>query len=168
MGYNLERLLGIYWWTWKTNICLKNCWSEPIKNKTILTFTIQTPGYISILHLHIKNLDNMIYSSTDIECDRLKLVILCHFYLFYPPKNPKNQNFEKMKIAGDIIILHMGTENHNYMMYSSWDTKWDRQNFLTFWVIFFSFKKGKKWIFYKILKKNSKKSTWRYYWFILV
>ena len=42
-------------------------------------------------------------------------------------KNPKNQNFEKMKkIAGDIIILHMCTKNHNHMRYSSWDTKWDR------------------------------------------
>ena len=30
-------------------------------------------------------------------------------------KNPKNQNFEKMKkIAGDIIILHMCTKNHNH------------------------------------------------------
>ena len=42
-------------------------------------------------------------------------------------KNPKNQTFEKMKkIAGDIIILHMCTKNHNHMRYSSWDTKWDR------------------------------------------
>ena len=30
------------------------------------------------------------------------------------------------KIAGDIIILHMCTKNHNHMRYSSWDTKWDR------------------------------------------
>ena len=36
-------------------------------------------------------------------------------------KNSKNQ-----KIAGDIIILHMCTKNHNHMRYSSWDTKWDR------------------------------------------
>ena len=26
------------------------------------------------------------------------------------------------KIAGDIIILHMCTKNHNHMMYGSWDT----------------------------------------------
>ena len=39
----------------------------------------------------------------------------------------KNQTFEKMKkIAGDIIIFHMCTKNHNHLMYSSWDTKWDR------------------------------------------
>ena len=43
-------------------------------------------------------------------------------------KNPKNQNFEKMKIknAGDIIILHMSTRNHNYSCYSYWDKKWDK------------------------------------------
>ena len=41
-------------------------------------------------------------------------------------KNPKNQNFEKMKkIAGDIIILHMCTKNHNHVRYSSWDTEWE-------------------------------------------
>ena len=47
----------------------------------------------------------MIYSSLDIECDRMKLVILGHFNSFTPPptlKNPKIQNFENMKkIAGD-------------------------------------------------------------------
>ena len=30
------------------------------------------------------------------------------------------------KIAGDIIILHMCTKNHNHMRYSSWDKEWDR------------------------------------------
>ena len=40
----------------------------------------------------------MIYSSWDIECDRLRLLIMSHFMSFIlPPKNPKNQNFEKMK-----------------------------------------------------------------------
>ena len=49
-----------------------------------------------------------IISSTYVECCRLKLVILGHLLPFCPPKNPKNQNFEKMKkLAGDIIILHI-------------------------------------------------------------
>ena len=72
----------------------------------------------------------MIYSSWDIERDRLKLVILGHFLPFYSPKNQKNHNFEKMKkIAGDIIILLMRTKNHNHMMYGSWDTEWDTEFF---------------------------------------
>ena len=37
-------------------------------------------------------------------------------------KNPKNQNFEKMKkIAVFIIILRMCTKNYDQMMYGSWD-----------------------------------------------
>ena len=54
----------------------------------------------------------------------------------------KNQNFEKMKkIAGDIIILHICTKNHNHnhMKYNSWDREWDRQNYLSFWAIFWPF-----------------------------
>ena len=43
------------------------------------------------------------------------------------------------KFAGDIIILHMCTKNHNYMMYSSWDTEWYRQKNLSFWAIFCPF-----------------------------
>ena len=42
----------------------------------------------------------------------------CPFTPPHPPKNPKNHNFEKIKIkniAGDIIILHMCTNNHNHM-----------------------------------------------------
>ena len=42
------------------------------------------------------------------------------FFALLPPKNPKNQKFEKMKnIAGDIIILHICTKNYNHMMYGS-------------------------------------------------
>ena len=53
----------------------------------------------------------MIYSSLDIEQNILTLVILGHFLPFYPPKNPKNKKFGKMKkFAGDIIILHMCTQ----------------------------------------------------------
>ena len=63
-------------------------------------------------------------------------VILDHFLPFYPPKNPKNQNFEKMKQPpGDIIILHMCTINDNHMMYGSRDMERDRQNHLSFWTI---------------------------------
>ena len=68
------------------------------------------------------------------------LVILEHFLSFYPPDNPKNQNFEKLrKKHGDIIILHMCTINDNHMMYGSWDMKRDGQNFLSFWTVFCHF-----------------------------
>ena len=84
----------------------------------------------------------MIYNSWDIECDRLKFVIMSHFLPFYhtPPhptllKTKKIIILKKKKnIVGDIIILHMCTKNHNHMRYSSWDT--DKHNFLLCWVIF--------------------------------
>ena len=44
----------------------------------------------------------------------------CHFGLFlpfYPPNNPKFQNFEKMKQPPADIILHKCTTNGNYMIY---------------------------------------------------
>ena len=52
------------------------------------------------------------------------------------PSKPKKSEFGKnTKIAGDIIISHMCTKNHNHMRYSSWDTEWDRLNLLSFWSI---------------------------------
>ena len=52
------------------------------------------------------------------------MVIFCPLTPF--PKNPKHQNFEKMKnITGDIIILQMCTKNHDHMKYGFWDTNWD-------------------------------------------
>ena len=53
--------------------------------------------------------------------------ILDHFLPIYPPKNPKNQNFEKKKkTPGDITILHMCPINDNHTMYGSWDMECDR------------------------------------------
>ena len=80
------------------------------------------------LHMRTTNDNHVINSFWDMECDRQKfLVILDCFCPFYPPNNPKNENFAKMKNApGDIIILHMCTINDNDMMYGSWDMECDR------------------------------------------
>ena len=87
-----EFWFGVFWSTWKTTIYQKSCWSGPIKNVRVLIFTVlyffskkkrKTPGDIIILHLCTKNL-NIIYSSCDIHCDRLKLVIMDHFLPFSP------------------------------------------------------------------------------------
>ena len=75
---------------------------------------------------------------------------------FYPPNNPKNQNFEKMNIIARHIILDMCTKNHNHMMYGSWDTEWDRHNFLPFWAIFCPFTLPLMILEIKILKKWKK------------
>ena len=54
-----------------------------------------------------------------------------HVLPFYPPNNPKNQKFEKMKKPpGDIITLHMCTINDNDIMYGSWDIERNTEFFV--------------------------------------
>ena len=43
------------------------------------------------------------------------------------------------KPPGDIIILHRCNINDSHVMYGSWDTEHDRDNFLSFWTIFYVF-----------------------------
>ena len=74
------------------------------------------------------------------------MVILGYFLPFYPPKNSINQNFEKMKNFTGKTFTHVYQKIT--IMYSSWDTEWDRQNFLSFWVILCPFNKilkNEKW-----------------------
>ena len=53
------------------------------------------------------------------------VIFIFHFRPFFallPRNSPKNQNFKKMKkkkTPGDIIMLHMCTNNYDWMMYSS-------------------------------------------------
>ena len=61
------------------------------------------------------------------------------------------------KFAGDIIILHMCTKNHNHMMYGSSDTEW---NILGHLLPFNPPMDPENQNF----QKNRKK-TWRYYYF---
>ena len=50
----------------------------------------------------------------------MELVVLGQFLPYYPLKTEEIKILQKMEnIAGDIIILHMCTKNHDHMMYSS-------------------------------------------------
>ena len=83
-------------------------------------------------------------------------VILDHFLPYYPPNNPENQNFDKMKkIVGDNIILHMCTKDPNHTKYGSWDTESDIQFFCHFGPFFCPFIPLITWKI-KILKKWKK------------
>ena len=63
-----------------------------------------------------------------------------HFLPFYPPKSPKNQNFEKMKkTPRDIIILYMCTKNYDQIMYGSSNMVRDRCNYFFILGHFLSF-----------------------------
>ena len=59
---------------------------------------------IIILHLCITNDNHMMYSSWDMECDRI-FVTLGHLS-FYHNNNLKNQNFEKMKETMEITSFY--------------------------------------------------------------
>ena len=59
--------------------------------------------------------------------------------------------------AGDDIILHKCTKNHNHMMYASWHMECNRQNFSSFWAIFCFFPLLTTWKI-KISKKWRKKT----------
>ena len=116
----LQNLFGIYWWTWKTTIYWKQCWNRSIKNGRILEFKMlfkkkkkrrKTPRDIIFYTCGPKIL--MIWSTVlEIECDRLKLVIMGHFSLLPvslltpPPKKKEKKKKKWSKIAGNIIISH--------------------------------------------------------------
>ena len=54
--------------------------------------------------------------------------------------DPENQNFEKMKkTLEDIIILQMFTINDSHMIYGFSDMECNRQNYLSFWTVFYPF-----------------------------
>ena len=62
------------------------------------------------------------------------------FLPFYPPMDPENQNFEKMKKTLEvIIILQMFTVNDSHMIYGFSDMECIRQNVLSFWTVFCHF-----------------------------
>ena len=129
-NYLLKKLLK---WAYKkqTNYNTYNvAFLKKIKKK-------KPPEYI-ILHLCTKNLNDMIYNSWDIEHDRLKLVILGHFLLFYQKRTQKMKILKKMKkISGDIIITPLYQKSQSYDL-RFLDTDWDGHIFLSFWAIFFS------------------------------
>ena len=82
----------------------------------------------------------MIYSSWDIKCERLKLVIMDHFCPFTLRKTPKNQNFENMKKMLEISSFYKSVPETTIMRYSSWDMELHRQDsFLSFRAIFCPF-----------------------------
>ena len=62
---------------------------------------------------HYQNLNDMIYSSWDVEQNILELVILGHFLTFTPLKVPKIKILKNEKIFWRYHLLHMCTKNHN-------------------------------------------------------
>ena len=108
---------------------------------------------------HYQNLDDMIYSSWNIEQNKLKMVILGHFLPFIPLKAPRNQNFEKWKNVLKISSFYMCAPKMTIIwctvpeIWSETDKKK-----LSFWAIFCPFTTPTLLIIpnTKILKKMKK------------
>ena len=113
-------------------------WTQKIK---ILEKWKKTPEDIIILQICTINDSHMMYDSWDMESNRQNFfVILDHFLTFYPLWTQKIKILEKWKkTPEDIIILQICTINDSHMMYDSWDMEANRQNFLSFWTIFWPF-----------------------------
>ena len=107
-----------------------------------------------------QKLPSLIYDSWDTEWDRHNFLsfwaISCPFSLL---TTWKIKILKLTKTTGDIIILHIGTINDNYIMHGSWDMERDRQ----FFVILDHFLHFYPLWTQKILKNE--KNTWRYYHF---
>ena len=72
--------------------------------------------YTYMWWMKIINEDHLTYGSWIIRCDTEIFVILGHFLPFYPPMDPENQNFGKIKNIPAHIILQMCTINDSHMM----------------------------------------------------
>ena len=78
---------------------------------------------ISSFYTSVPKIMIICYTILKIWCVKDVIVVFHsgHFFTLLPPPNsPKNGNFKKVKqLAGDIIILHKSTKNHDYMLYCS-------------------------------------------------
>ena len=100
--------------------------------------TSLTTWKIKILNKRKKPLEISFYTSvakiviiwyTVPEIWRVKDVVCFSFWAIFcpftppppPPNSPKKQNSQNIIKPGDIIILHICTENYDHVMYSSWD-----------------------------------------------
>ena len=115
--------------------------------------------YYHFTHLHNKwqshNLCFLRYGALQTNL----FVILDYFLPFYPPMDPENLNFEKMKKPSeDIIILQICTINDSHMMYGSYNMECNRQNFLSFCTIFALLPSEPKNSKFRI----NEKTAWRY------
>ena len=134
-----------YWdmeWDWKNFFSFGSFFalSAPWSTQELKILKLKkTSGDIIILHICIINDNHMMYVSWDMECDRQNFLSFWTIYCPFtnPPKNLKNQNFEKTKqTPGDITILHKCNKNHDHMVHCSWDTMYEGCNsYFFFWAI---------------------------------
>ena len=82
------------------------------------------------LYMCTKTHDHMTYTSWDMKNNRQKFLSFWAIFCLITQKIKILKKWKKK--SGDMIFVHMCTKNDNHMMYGSWDTEHDRQNFLSF------------------------------------
>ena len=68
----------------------------------------KTPGDIIILHKCTKHHDPMLYCSWDMASDRLDVIVVFHFALFfpfYPSNSTKNQTVPEIKYVMNLFLI---------------------------------------------------------------
>ena len=143
--------LGISVWhlliNLKNNYLLKNWWSEPKKCKN---FNINVVFFFNIEKNTLIYDFTHVYLNTWYDLQFLRIIVWqtkignygSVFGLLtntlHPAKNPKNQNFEKMKKLLEISFYTCVTKTTIIWGMVS-EIKWDRQIFLSVWAIFCPF-----------------------------
>ena len=87
----------------------------------------------------------MMHGSWDIECDRqIFFVILEHFLAFYPPSNPKNQNFEKNE-KNAWRYYHFTQVYHKWQSYGVWQVYHKWQSYYDPWQVSYKWQSYDEW-----------------------
>ena len=84
--------------------------------------------------------DHMLYCSWNMVCDECNYfsfwAIFCPFTSLRARKIKVKKKKKKMKKTPGDIILHKCTQNHDHLLYCSWDMACDRCNcYFSFWAI---------------------------------
>ena len=79
------------------------------------------------------------YGSWDMEHNRLNFLSFWAFFCLFTSLMIKKIKIWKMKKPpGDVTILHKCTQNHDHMLYFSWDMARNRYNFYFSLLAFFA------------------------------
>ena len=114
----------------------------------------QPPGDIIILHMCNINDNHMMYGSRDMERDRQNH--LSFWTIVYRHNITKNQILKNWKNAWRYHYFTQVHQNHDHMLYSSWDmTPNGCKCYFSFWATFCPFTSLTTWKI-KIFKKWSK------------
>ena len=124
----------------------------------------------NICKYNYQNLDDMIYSSWDLEQNKLKLVILGHFLPIIPLKTQKIKILKNEKICWryhHFTHVHQKSQSYDVRFLRYWVGQTNFSHFRLYFALLPFYLSSPLMIpNINILKKIKKKNAWRYYSFI--